>query len=302
MAISALAECDDNDVREGNSGSFRHTRHHPPAAAQRMPEILRSRFAPTCVRLVGVRVAVFSDVHGNLAALEAVLDAAAEAEVDEYWIVGDLVAHGPRPAETARRLAELPSARIVRGNTDRYVLIGALPARVPSAATAGSPAEIELLVNVATSFAWTRGALTPAGDLDWLDTLPVEHRLTLPDRSRVLLVHAAPGTDDGRGLTSEMSDEEIRSAIAGAEAELIFAGHTHLPMDRTVDGVRVVNPGSVSLSAIADRRAWWSLLTADSAGYAIEPRQAAYDLDDVCADLDRVRYPSAEYLRRRLHG
>src|ERR1044072_5691483 len=76
-----------------------------------------------------MRAAICSDIHGNLPALEAVLAEAAEAGVDELWVVGDLVAHGPHPGPPVRRLRELTGAhttRIVRGNTDRYTVIGRL--------------------------------------------------------------------------------------------------------------------------------------------------------------------------------
>ena len=68
----------------------------------------------------GVHIAVISDVHGNLEALDAVLADASGA--DAYWFLGDLVAHGPRPAECVRRVRALPGLVAVRGNTDRYTL------------------------------------------------------------------------------------------------------------------------------------------------------------------------------------
>jgi predicted phosphodiesterase len=215
-------------------------------------------------------------------------------------VVGDLVAHGPRPAEVLRRLAELPKARFVRGNTDRYVLTGDLPAMIGTAETVRTADEITLLVDAARSMAWTRGAITAAGFLPWLASLPMEDRLTLPDGTRTLLVHASPGTDDGRGLGPSQTDAELRQAITGAEAELIFAGHTHQLLDRTIDDVRIVNDGSVSLSPTADRRACWTLITADAGGHLIESHRAAYDLGAVRDDLDRVGHPSAGYLRHRL--
>jgi len=124
-----------------------------------------------------VRAAVFSDVHGNLPALEAVLAAAREREVDEVWIVGDLVAHGPQPAETVQRLKALPSARIVRGNTDRYVLTGDLSGLIPSLDQPRSPEAVRALVAATSAHAWTRGCITTPGGYDWLDALPIERRL-----------------------------------------------------------------------------------------------------------------------------
>jgi predicted phosphodiesterase len=245
-----------------------------------------------------MRAAVFSDVHGNLPALEAVLADAKGARVDEFWVVGDLVAHGPHPDLVVRRLMELPNARFVRGNTDRYVVTGELPAMITGVDQARTTAEMQMLVAASTSFAWTRGAVTAAGGYDWLAALPVQQRLSLPDGSVVLLVHASPGRDDGRGVQPDMTDQELRAAgIAGVD--LVFVGHTHLPLDRTVAGVRVVNLGSVSVPATPERRAMWTLLSADETGFAVERRFSWYDIDAVVAASYAVRHPSAQWLKAK---
>ena len=243
-----------------------------------------------------MRVAIFSDVHGNVTAFDAVFADAQAAGVDEFWVVGDLVAHGPCPAETIGRLRELPSARCVRGNTDRYVLNGELPEIVRTGDT-------ELVIAATTSFAWTRGAITAVGAYDWLDSLPLEQRVTLPDGTHVLLVHASPGTDDGAGIHDAMTDQDlVDCGVTAAGADLIFVGHTHVPLDRCVSGVRIVNLGSVSLPATTERRAMWTLLTTDENGYTVERRFSPYDMDAVCAALDGVHHPSADWLRAKFRS
>lgn len=247
-----------------------------------------------------MRVAVCSDVHGNLAALDSVLAAAASVATDQIWILGDLVAHGPQPAATIQRLMALPNARFVRGNTDRYVLRGQAPPVVPSSPAERTGADHELLLEITQSLAWTRGAITAVGAYDWLAALPIEQRIVLPDGTGVLLVHAAPGCDDGSGAQESMTDRDLLEAGFGdCAAELVFVGHTHIPIDRTVAEVRVVNPGSVSLPATAERRAMWILLEADETGYSIQRRFAAYDVDAVLDALDREHYPSPEWLRAK---
>lgn len=241
-----------------------------------------------------VRVAIFSDVHGNIVALEAVLAAAECADVDEFWVVGDLVAHGPHPATTLHRLMDLPNAQFVRGNTDRYVLTGDLPEIIDPTR------DVKLAVDGARSFAWTRGAIGACG-YEWLAALPVEKRVMLPDGTVVLLVHASPGRDDGTGIAPTMTDSELRHAgVVDAGAQLIFVGHTHVPVEHTVDGVRVVNLGSVSVPTTADRRAMWTLLTADADGCTIERRFAEYDMEAVTAALDEQHHPSAEWLKSKM--
>lgn len=190
----------------------------------------------------------------------------------------------------------LPSARFVRGNTDRYVLTGQLSAMMPSSDT-------DTLVSASRSFAWTRGAITTAGAFDWLASLPVQQTIGLPSGHRALLVHASPGQDDGPGLHSELSDEELLDAgVANSGAQLLFVGHTHVPMDRTVAGVRVVNVGSVSLPSTTDRRAMWTLLDADEAAFTIEHHFAAYDINAVASALDAAHHPSGDWLKAKLLG
>jgi predicted phosphodiesterase len=150
---------------------------------------------------------------------------------------------------------------------------------------------------IVRGFDWTRGAITAAGQFGWFAELPLEQRVTLPDGTRVLLVHAAPGTDEGPGITVEQSDAELGALLDGVEADLVIVGHTHEPLDRTVDGVRVVNLGSVSNPGTDDLRAMWTLLEGDEAGFRLERRFAAYDVPTVLERLHAVHHPAGAYIR-----
>ncbi len=248
-----------------------------------------------------MRIAIFSDVHGNRVALDAVLNDVEECgEVDEYWVVGDLAALGPQPIAVLERLGEI-GAVTTRGNTDRYVVTGDRP---PPAleAVRNDPGLVQRFADVSANFAWTQGALDGAGLTDRLRALPLEHRVTLPDGTRVLAVHASPGADHGEGIHAGQSDEQIAAILADGEADLMFVGHTHSHLDRSVDGRRAVNLGSVSLPKPGDLRACWSLLEATPSGYTIDHRRVAYDLQAVIDALERVRHPSREWLSTFFRG
>lgn len=249
-----------------------------------------------------LNVAILADIHGNPLALEAVVkDIQALGGVDEYWILGDLAALGPEPLEALERLAALPKARFIRGNTDRYLISGEQPG--PSLdKILNDPEALAVKMRLASSFAWTIGAVAPAGWLPWLRALPLEMRITLPDGTRVLAVHAAPGTDDGDGLRIRFSDDELREQLSGIEADLVLVGHTHLPFDRLVDGVRLVNPGSVSNPFPPDLRASYAILSCDSEGYSIEHHRAEYDRQAVIQAMKRVAHPSEAYITRFMRG
>lgn len=251
-----------------------------------------------------MRVTIFSDTHGNAIALDAVLaDVKRLGGVDAWWFVGDAVALGSDPVGTLERLEALPGLVAVRGNTDREVA-GDVPnveADLVELA-ASDPERARRALAMRRNFDWTRGMVTAAGQLDWLATLEVEARVTLPDGTRVLLVHAAPGTDDGTGIRNEPSDEELGGMLAGADADLVIVGHTHMPLDRSAAGVRAWNLGSVSLPFTDEKRAMWTLLEAGERGrgYRLERQFARYDAREVLEQLAAIDPPGAFVLREAL--
>lgn len=251
-----------------------------------------------------MRIAIFSDMHGNCMALDAVLaDMATQGAIDGYWVLGDLVAMGPDPVGVLQRLHALPNLQAIRGNTDRWLTdiqreFPLSPAEIGQAERANESDPLGL----AYAMTWTQGALTASGDLAWIAALPLEYRTVLPDGTRVLCVHAAPGQDDGLGIRPVMSDAEIATAIDGAAADLILVGHTHWALDRTVNGVRVVNLGSVSLPVLPDLRASYVLLEADTTGHRLHHRQVDYDHERVIEQTAAIKHPALSIIRAFLSG
>jgi predicted phosphodiesterase len=245
-----------------------------------------------------MRIALLSDTHGNSIALDAVLaDIESSGGVDEYWALGDLCAIGFDPIGTLERLCALRSIRFVRGNTDRYVVTGDRPS--PSVADAiADPKLLPGLIDAANGFSWTRGTLSASGRLAWLAELPIETRTELPDGTRLLGVHASPGRDDGRGLSVDATDDELATLIDGCDADIICGGHTHRPLDRTVNGTRLVNLGSVSMPLDDDKRAKYVLIDADGSGHRIDARRVDVDVDAIVDACRASDYPTPEYLVR----
>jgi predicted phosphodiesterase len=249
-----------------------------------------------------MRVALLADIHGNPIALDAVLaDLQAQGGADATWCVGDYAALGYDPVGVLERVAALPDAAFVRGNTDRYTAAGEMPSS-PIEAARSDLAHLPTLIHTAQSFAWTKGYVTARGWLGWLAALPVEQRLTLPDGTRLLMVHAAPGTDDGPGITPATPEADLAALLAGCEADLVVVGHNHWPQDRQVGGVRLVNPGSVSNAPARDLRASYALIEADTSGYQVAFRRVAYDVQAVIDAVRQSQHPAADYLLRFFEG
>lgn len=213
-------------------------------------------------------VAALFDVHGNLPALTAVL-----AEVDahgvETIVVGGDVASGPMPAETLDAL-RARGAKFVRGNADRVLdLRGA--------------DEGELWVR---SRRWVADRL---GDdrLAFLAGLPVDLILDVGGFGRVRFCHGAPGSDEST-ITMLTPDDRLRGLLAGIDEGVVVCGHTHVQFDRIVDGVRVVNAGSVGAPYEAEPGAYWALLGGD-----VEFRRTVYDFEAAAAALVATGHPRA---------
>lgn len=242
-----------------------------------------------------VRIGLMSDIHGNRHALEAVVADGAEQGVTGWWVLGDLVAIGPEPVRTLDLISSLPGVVVTGGNTERYVLTDDRPPPHPDAVIV-DPELFPLYGAVQRSFAWTCGALAAHGWLDWLRELPLEVRTLLPDGTSVLGVHASPGRDDGEGITPHRDEDELRRELSGADAQVVFAGHTHQPTDRVVAGVRAVNLGSVSNPITDDLRASYVVIYGDHSEHRIEHRRVDYDRDAFLEAVARSDHPAANYI------
>ena len=251
-----------------------------------------------------MRIAILSDIHGNCVALDAVLADIASHEqeaVDEYWILGDLAAAGAQPLEVMERLGALKNARYVRGNSERYLTTGARPLATP----VEEVTDLSLLracIGILESFSWTAGAMAAGGHNPFMLGLPLEDRLTLPNGSRVLLVHASPGRDDGDGFVPWYSDGEMRERVKGCEADLVCVGHTHWPQSFHLNGVHVVNPGSVGNPLIPSLRATYAVLEADGNGYRVGHRAVEYDRELAERKAWEAQHPQAAFISSFLRG
>jgi predicted phosphodiesterase len=197
-----------------------------------------------------VKLAVISDIHGNLPALQAVFEDIESRRVDQVVNLGDILSGPLQPAETADLLMARGLVTIA-GNHERQLL------KVWEQRAGG--------INRGTSDGYAAAHITP-DHVPWLSTLPTRHWLA----DDVLLVHATPGSDHVYWLESVTADfglhgsrgmraatpEEVQhrmdSGTGTARASLILCGHTHVPRAVQCGGALIVNPGSVGLQAYED--------------------------------------------------
>src|SRR6516164_814413 len=201
-----------------------------------------------------------SDIHGHLDALRAVLATAERRSFHKLLVAGDIVFPGPEPLETWRRLSAA-GAVMVQGLGDR-----AIATLDPAGLHPRSEHERERLARMRV----TRDAL---GDLilQRIRRLPTHQRIPLEDGGELLLVHGAPA-DPAEPLTHDMTDAEINALLGDDPADVVVCGASHVPFDRMIGGVRIVNVGSVGEAPGAGSRvahATW--IESTPRGVRVEP-------------------------------
>jgi predicted phosphodiesterase len=231
-----------------------------------------------------MRTAIVSDIHGNLAALEAVI-ADIEREQPELVVQGgDVALQGAHPAEVVDLVRELGWPGVV-GNTDELLWRAEdLPRQ-----EARAPKLRRLLRLLYRSHGpWTSERLG-AGRIEWLRGLPLEWR-----RDGLLVLHASPG-NLWRAPMPDTDDAVLEETYGGLDAELVVYGHIHRPYVRELPDLTVANSGSVGLPADGDRRASYLLLEDDVPSV----RRVEYDVEREAAELARRAHPDAAWLAER---
>lgn len=217
-----------------------------------------------------MRLAMFSDVHSNLPALEAVLADIAAAGVDDRYCLGDLVGYAPWPNETLE-LLQREDVPIVMGNYDD----GTGYDREECGCAYKDPTE-EALGD--ESFAWTK-AHTSGANKAYLRTLHPQIRFE-QDRRRFLLVHGSPRRMN-EYLFEDKPDATFERIAAASDTDVIVCGHTHRPYTKQVGETLFVNVGSAGKPKDGDPRACWALVETLSDGVNVEIRRVAYDVEKV---------------------
>jgi putative phosphoesterase len=212
------------------------------------------------------RVAALADVHGNAPALEAVLDEVEQEAPDLVVFCGDLT-WGSLPQETLALVRALAiPARFVCGNADRAVGTEMEGLRSPWMSSLHTPKDRVFLAGFEQ---------TATVDIDGLGP--------------TCFCHGSPRSDE-ECVTERTPAERVREFMAGHEEKVVVTAHVHIQYDRTVDGIRLLCPGSVGLPNEAGRcAAYWALLGPD-----VELRRTEYDVEAAVALMRATDDPSVE--------
>ena len=235
-----------------------------------------------------MRTAIVSDIHGNLAALEAVLADLKATSPDLVVQGGDLAMGGHRAAEVVDRIRELGWPGVV-GNTDEVLWNDESRAALEKSAPKLGP-----LLRLIFDDAEATTALLGPERIAWMRTLPAEWRSS---DAQIAVVHASPG-NLWRAPGPDADDAELAATYGSLGAHVVVYGHIHRPYVRAAAGFIVANSGSVGSPYDGDPRASYLLVE----GGRVSIRRVEYDVERACRELIASGYPHAAWLaeiRRR---
>jgi putative phosphoesterase len=228
-----------------------------------------------------MRIALISDIHGNLLALEAVLTELQNENIDQFICLGDVALFGPQPREVLARLRGL-AGTMVLGNTDAWAL---------------GPGPSEMRDEDSLRFfdveSWGAQQLSPT-DLEYMSSFRPVVEVHLDKETNLLCYHGSPRAIEDLILATT-ADEELEAMLSGHQADVMAGGHSHAQMLRRFGATTLINPGSTGLPFVAD------LLTGRSrnpswAEYAVVSKQAS----SLTIDLRRTLYDTTELVRTAL--
>lgn len=226
-----------------------------------------------------MRIAVISDIHGNLAALEAVVDDFKARRADKVVVLGDVAFGGPRSRECLEFVLDLQPAAFILGNTDEWLTAGLPPAREPESKAARRAQDVHT---------WTVEQLGDA--LSVMTSWSFSYETEVGEE-RALFFHATPASNT-ESVPLSSPDEVLEEHFRHPHANVFVGGHVHVPGVRRLSQRRlVINAGSVGLPFDGDWRASYAILEGDGQRTSVNLIRVPYDIDRTVRDARDTGMP-----------
>lgn len=239
-----------------------------------------------------MKIAVISDIHGNLEALNAVLENIKQENCEKIFCLGDIAMAGPQPSETIDKIRVIQKEfdiTIIQGNTDEMIvkcdnqILHLLEQNVPVMARA-----LESDVVVITD-----------EQKQFLANLPAQKEVEI-DGVKILLVHGTPRKNN-ENIYNNLKIEEVEEMIVGTNADVIFCGHTHVPCGyQTNTKQTVVNVGSVGRPFSEEPKSCYAVLEIKDGGFSVKHNLVNYDVKTASEKLAQRGFEGADKLAKML--
>lgn len=238
-----------------------------------------------------MKIAVISDIHGNLEALNSVVADIESLKIKKIFVCGDLAMAGPEPLQTIDRIKELAEkyeVNIVQGNTDLMIVN-----------YFNTKDEKYLPPNdvMAESLKFAASILD-SSYVNYLADIPFSYSEEF-SFGKVKLVHGSPRRNN-EDILPEIPLEFLKEAIAGTSEDVIFCGHTHLPVIHKLDGQMVVNVGSVGRPFTEEPKACYAVLEIEDRDFNVYHRFVDYDYQLAANKLAALNFDGSDKLAAML--
>ncbi len=225
-----------------------------------------------------MKIAALYDIHGNLPALNALLEELKEVQPDLIVVGGDIIS-GPMPVQTLERLAQLgDQVRTIRGNGDREVVM----------TFDGQPLSSAMSEKGREELYWIAQQLTHS-QRDFLAALPEQLVFNVEGLGNILFCHATARNDE-EIFTPGTSDKQLSVMFSDVKQEIVVCGHTHVQFERRVGNLHILNAGSVGMPFADQPGAYWLLLGPE--GYQF--RMTTYDRERAAQEIKASGNPLAQ--------
>ena len=239
-----------------------------------------------------MKIAIISDIHGNMQALETVLEDIKKENCEKIFCLGDLAMAGPEPSKTIDKIRKLQNDfdfEIIQGNTDEMIancdnqMLHLLEENVPVMANALRD-DVQVISEEQKRY---------------LRELPKQKEIEIQG-VKILLVHGSPRKNN-ENIFSNLKIEEVEEMIAGTTADIIFCGHTHVPCGyQTNTKQTVVNVGSVGRPFSEEPKSCYAVLEIDNGEFSVKHNLLPYDVNKASMLLRERGFEGADKLAQML--
>lgn len=235
-----------------------------------------------------MKLAVISDIHGNIQALESVIKDIEKEKCDKILCLGDLVMAGPEPNKTLKKIMQMENIEIIQGNTDEMV-------SHPNTSIPKVKAAFPIMGNALEN------------DVNELNNEQIEFLKNLPPQKefeienvKILMVHGSPRKND-ENIFPNLKIEDVEEMVKNVDADVILCGHTHVPCGyQTNNKKTIVNVGSVGRPFTENPQSCYAILTIKNGQTEIIHKFVDYDKETASKILAKRNFDGAEKLSQIL--
>lgn len=236
------------------------------------------------------KIAVISDIHGNIQALNTVLDDIKKLNIAEVFCLGDYAMAGPEPVKAVDYfMSKMNEYKIIQGNTDEFI------ANFSDSIFENIKKNAPIMANALKNDV----LLLSQKQKHFLKNLPKQLEIQV-EGIKILLVHGSPRSNS-ENIFPNMSIEEIEKMLENTNADLVLCGHTHIPCGyQTNTKQTVINAGSVGRPFTKDPKACYLIITANNSEFSVEHRMLEYDKKLASQILEKRNFDGADKLAKML--